>query len=149
MIGINTFMKKFLPTTLYIKTHNKTGLKYFGKTTSNDPYKYKGSGSYWLDHLKVKENGYFIGLKKVGCDVANEYTYYYEHPNGVFTAKGPKKRTLNYRTFTESHTVWREGPKGGVGIVKDQIHSRCGYYTTNPEVMKEFMWIKLQAKKCP
>jgi len=49
-------MKKFLPTTLYIKTHNKTGLKYFGKTTSSDPHKYKGSGSYWLNHLKIHSN---------------------------------------------------------------------------------------------
>lgn len=56
MIGINTFMKKFHPTYLYIKTHNKTGLKYFGKTTSSEPHKYKGSGSHWLDHLKIHGN---------------------------------------------------------------------------------------------
>lgn len=35
---------------LYVKTHNKTGLKYLGKTTK-DPYKYLGSGLYWLNHL--------------------------------------------------------------------------------------------------
>lgn len=35
---------------LYVKTHNITGLKYLGKTTQ-DPYKYKGSGTYWLRHL--------------------------------------------------------------------------------------------------
>ncbi len=28
--------------TLYIKTHNKTGLKYFGKTIKGDVHKYKG-----------------------------------------------------------------------------------------------------------
>lgn len=38
--------------TLYLKTHNKTGLKYLGKTTQ-DPYVYKGSGKYWLSHLNV------------------------------------------------------------------------------------------------
>jgi hypothetical protein len=37
---------------LYIKTHNVTGLKYFGKT-SRDPFKYKGSGMYWKRHLAV------------------------------------------------------------------------------------------------
>jgi hypothetical protein len=59
-------MKLFKPTTLYVKTHNITGLKYFGKTT-NDPFKYKGSGKYWLDHLKKHGNdvtteivGYFL-----------------------------------------------------------------------------------------
>lgn len=36
---------------LYVKTHNKTGLKYLGKT-EKDPYKYKGSGLHWLRHLK-------------------------------------------------------------------------------------------------
>ena len=35
------------PTYLYVKQHNKTGLKYFGKTTKKDPLKYKGSGLYW------------------------------------------------------------------------------------------------------
>jgi len=35
---------------LYIKTHNKTGLKYLGKTNSKNPHKYKGSGKYWKLH---------------------------------------------------------------------------------------------------
>ena len=48
-------MKKFYPTYLYIKTHNITGLKYFGKTTG-DPFRYRGSGKYWLDHLKIHGN---------------------------------------------------------------------------------------------
>ena len=42
--------------TLYIKTQNQTGLKYFGKTTKKDPNKYKGSGKYWLNHLKKHGN---------------------------------------------------------------------------------------------
>lgn len=36
---------------LYVKTHNITGLKYFGKTTKSDPHKYAGSGVYWKRHL--------------------------------------------------------------------------------------------------
>jgi hypothetical protein len=38
---------------LYVKTHNKTGLKYFGKTTRKDFEKYLGSGKYWRRHLQV------------------------------------------------------------------------------------------------
>lgn len=38
---------------LYVKTHNKTGLKYLGKTTAKDPHKYPGSGVRWLNHLNV------------------------------------------------------------------------------------------------
>lgn len=37
---------------LYVKTHNKTGLKYLGKTVQ-DPFKYKGSGKRWRNHIKV------------------------------------------------------------------------------------------------
>lgn len=36
---------------LYVKTHNKTGLKYLGKTTK-DPHTYLGSGVDWKLHLK-------------------------------------------------------------------------------------------------
>lgn len=46
----------FPPTFLYIKKHNKTGLKYFGRTTSNDPVAYQGSGNYWRRHLKKHGN---------------------------------------------------------------------------------------------
>lgn len=43
---------KFKPTFLYIKRHTITGLKYFGKTTTNDPIRYQGSGTYWTRHIK-------------------------------------------------------------------------------------------------
>jgi hypothetical protein len=36
---------------LYIKRHYITGLKYFGFTTKTNPFKYKGSGLYWIRHL--------------------------------------------------------------------------------------------------
>lgn len=42
---------------LYVKTHNKTGLKYLGKT-KNNPYKYLGSGTRWIRHLKI--HGYDV-----------------------------------------------------------------------------------------
>jgi hypothetical protein len=41
------------PTVLYIKQHSITGLKYFGKTTEDDPYKYLGSGKHWSRHIKT------------------------------------------------------------------------------------------------
>jgi hypothetical protein len=46
----------FKPTYLYIKTHNDTGLKYFGKTITKDPSKYKGSGTRWLNHINYHGN---------------------------------------------------------------------------------------------
>ena len=47
---------KFTPTWLYIKQHNITGLKYFGKTISADPESYKGSGVEWSRHLEEHGN---------------------------------------------------------------------------------------------
>lgn len=41
---------------LYIKQHNVTGLKYFGKTSVQDPYTYKGSGKRWKRHLQKHGN---------------------------------------------------------------------------------------------
>lgn len=49
--------RAFKTTWLYVKRHKSTGLMYFGKTTK-DPYKYSGSGKYWLRHLKA--HGYDI-----------------------------------------------------------------------------------------
>jgi hypothetical protein len=43
---------------LYVKTHNKTGLKYLGKTTNKFPHLYKGSGKYW--RLHCKKHGYDV-----------------------------------------------------------------------------------------
>lgn len=48
---------------LYLKTHNTTGLKYLGKTV-RDPFKYKGSGSYWKHHIR-----------KYGYDVTTEILF--------------------------------------------------------------------------
>lgn len=58
----------FKPTYLYIKTHNVTGLKYFGKTVSDDPHKYMGSGTRWINH--IKHHGY---------DVTTEILGYYDN----------------------------------------------------------------------
>ena len=40
---------------LYLKTHNKTGLKYLGQTTKN-PHTYIGSGVYWRRHIATHGN---------------------------------------------------------------------------------------------
>jgi hypothetical protein len=47
-INMNTY-------TLYVKTHNKTGLKYLGQT-SRDAFTYAGSGVDWLKHLEMFGN---------------------------------------------------------------------------------------------
>jgi hypothetical protein len=43
---------------LYVKTHNKTGLKYLGKTVYDDVDSYQGSGKIWKRH--IKKHGYDV-----------------------------------------------------------------------------------------
>ena len=50
-----------MPIYLYVKTHNKTGFKYLGKTISNDPHLYQGSGTVWKRH--IKKHGYDVTTK--------------------------------------------------------------------------------------
>lgn len=54
---------------LYIKTHNVTGLKYLGKTT-RDPYKYKGSGKRWTNH--INKHGNDVTTEIIGSFNTNE-----------------------------------------------------------------------------
>lgn len=42
---------------LYVKTHIRTNLKYLGYT-KQDPYKYKGSGIRWTNH--INKHGYDV-----------------------------------------------------------------------------------------
>jgi len=57
--------------TLYIATHNKTGLKYFGKTTKVLEG-YYGSGKYWKRHLN-----------KHGKDISMEIWYQDENQQAI------------------------------------------------------------------
>ena len=60
-----------MKTTLYIKEHNITGLKYFGKTVK-DPYQYNGSGKYWTNHLN-----------KHGADITTIWTKEFTDENDL------------------------------------------------------------------
>ena len=61
-------MSIYTPTWLYIKQHKVTGLKYFGKTISKDPHKYKGSGVRWVRHLAKHGNNTITVWSKLFTD---------------------------------------------------------------------------------
>ena len=63
-----------MSTYLYVKTHNRTGLKYLGKTIQN-PYKYKGSGVYWCRHLSKHGNDVTTEILKE-CQTDDEVKYW-------------------------------------------------------------------------
>jgi hypothetical protein len=71
-------------TILYIKTHNVTGLKYFGKTQKSDYHKYRGSGSYWCNHIK-----------KYGYDVTTEMYAQFDETN-IFELKILKDVAMSF-----------------------------------------------------
>jgi hypothetical protein len=74
---------------------------------------------------------------------AGMYSYRSEHKNQhVFVGGVPNVRTL----IRNSSKVWREGPRGGIKIIKNRNIGYYGYVTTNEEYMKEFFWVKLQAQ---
>ena len=70
---------------LYVKEHQKTGLKYFGKTSHKNPFWYKGSGSYWLDHLK--KHGYDISTTEIfgfdNQDLCTEFALKFSQDNDI------------------------------------------------------------------
>ena len=62
---------------LYKKTHRATGLKYLGKTVQ-DPYRYKGSGTWWLNH--IKKYGYDVETEIIKeCNSKEEVKFWGEH----------------------------------------------------------------------
>jgi len=96
--------------------------------------------------------------KKAATDMG-QYTYYCEvnrdrnnYRAGVYkvVAEGGFSRPwfpiLN-RVITVSDRVWKQGPKGGVKIIKSRDWPYpMGYITTNDEWMRKFAWVKLRAK---
>jgi hypothetical protein len=60
---------------LYVKTHNKTGFKYLGKTIKKDPHTYTGSGKHWVRHLKKHGYDYSTEILKE-CQDTNELAYW-------------------------------------------------------------------------
>ena len=60
---------------LYVKTHNKTGLKYLGKTTMADPHTYRGSGVDWKTHLQEHGEDYTTEIIRE-CKTNQELNYW-------------------------------------------------------------------------
>ena len=70
IMNSNIIYKEITPTYLYVKEHSITGMRYLGKTTRNDPYKYNGSGTDWVEHINEygKEHIKTIWVSKIFTD---------------------------------------------------------------------------------
>jgi hypothetical protein len=68
---------------LYIKTHTKTGLKYLGQTSKQDPYTYCGSGKDWKLHLSL--NGFTVDTEIIRkCFSKQELNYYGRYYSNLY-----------------------------------------------------------------
>jgi hypothetical protein len=80
------------------------------------------------------------------CEIQGDYTP--EFPKGIIMI--PFRReyfTKINRCVSYSHKVWKQGPKGGVKIIKDKMGTDFyGYVTKNEKAIQQFMWVKLQAQ---
>jgi hypothetical protein len=94
-------------TTLYIKTHNTTGLKYFGKTihTGDAFRRYRGSGVYWTKHIK-----------QYGCLISTETYATYDESSlfGRLTLEAEALLFSEINDITESSEWANLQPENGL-----------------------------------
>ena len=86
---------------LYLKTCNKTGLKYLGKTIK-DPFKYNGSGTYWCRHLN-----------KHGIDLSTEILFQTECVHEFKKVAIKYSDELNIVDSKDFANITREEGQGG------------------------------------
>mgnify|MGYP000849786705 CR=1 FL=1 len=75
---------------LYVKTHNETNLKYFGKTIRDDYEKYSGSGKHWKSHLKKHGNNIKTVLVFASDDIneIESVALRFSEENNIVESKG-------------------------------------------------------------
>lgn len=112
-------MKEFRPTFLYIKQHNITGIKYFGKTVQKDPTSYKGSGTYWLRHLA-----------KYGTDVTTVWYQLFTDQDELvkfaldFSHKNNIVESKEWANLKPEDGMWGGGVKGAKITPHSEEHKR-------------------------
>jgi hypothetical protein len=90
-----------------------------------------------------------MGRHTYYCEILGNYG---DYTTGVYKVVADKE--INGRWFPQlnrvmsfSDRVWKQGPKGGVKIVKSRSWPYpVGYITTDEKWMKKFTWIKLKAQ---
>jgi hypothetical protein len=105
--------------TLYVKTHKKTGLKYFGQTSKPNPHTYHGSGKDWVDH--IAQYGYDVVTDIIfqGADIAerNQWGRYYSRLWNIVNAQDDFGNKIWANRIPETG--------GGPGAPKGAVRGTC------------------------
>jgi hypothetical protein len=129
--------------TLYLKEHNKTGLKYLGKTVK-DAHTYSGSGIRWKAHLK--KHGKDISttilfqcedkkeFKKVALEYSHKWNIVESHWfANLMNEEGQGGMTGNQ--WKKGHTTWNKGLKVGPTGPQTEEHKEKRESTMRKEII--------------
>jgi hypothetical protein len=110
-------------TYLYIKAHNKTGLKYFGQTKYN-PFAYKGSGLYWKRHLKTHGDDIttIIYYSDDDVNIIKEKALHFSKENNIVNSD-------EWANLREEDGVWGS-PVGAHAGIKNGMYGKVGPNTS-------------------
>lgn len=98
---------------LYVKQHDITKLKYFGKTIRSNPFSYTGSGTRWIKH--IKENG------KQHVKTLEVYSFDSQKDCTEFAIDYSKKHSID-ESKEWANLQLENGKNGPVGQTKEKSH---------------------------
>ena len=123
MTSTNTYTP-IKPTYLYIKKCSITGLKYFGKTSKEDPYTYLGSGKHWVrNYTKYgKEHIVTLWVSDLYYDTSiTEHALQFSYENNIVESDqwanlifengidGTPSGTIFDDKVRENMSIWQKG----------------------------------------
>jgi len=129
---------------LYVKTHNKTGLKYLGKTVSKDPHKYPGSGTVWRRHLEKHGYDYTteILLETDSKEELTEYGIYYSNLWNIVesTEWANLKKESGDGGDTSMCPAWQEAMQKKEKLIgeKNPMYGKPCYYKMTTEEKEQW-----------
>lgn len=121
---------------LYVKTHNKTGLKYLGKTTSINPHQYIGSGKDWKSHLKKYGKDFSTTILKE-CSSNRELSHWGRFYSSLWNV-AKSSEWANCIPETGGGPGWQKGRRHSVEFRRARKLSQLG--AKNPKFDSTLYW---------